>query len=499
MHPHSSETSAADILRRDGDLQSHLESLGLTSVDDYRTWCVQNGFSTRIDKHWRDRCKERYFAAQDAIKSRLARKRKEKRNPHRTIQRIFNGELDKTDLTQQHLVLIHQAAARTDDQHTRNVFLQLLLHAEGRTGLLTAEPAFPQFGAQDGNTFIDGLLDLARNRRLWIRPLQSWKPRSHNVRRQFSALAGHLLAKYRVPPFMDSVWFMDHSPEAVRQQAWYVSLGNGQSPRRLNLPIPLTKRMARHFLQAPKDHSVNAALRWGQVIGLGGNDRLVNAILGSRIGTDFDNNDFWITVIQWFIKNAMFHPVLIGPLIDYIHRQKFELHEIAIGPDRTEVRPPDSGFSMKGRTVGSLLREMRQWHAQLRKELDKPQLEWLGSGVGSFDWTEGVLASNNLRRWTIVELLSRKELYHEGQVMRHCVASYDGSCAFGGTSIWSLGVERNHGRRKRVLTIELANASKTIRQIRGKANRLPGQKEMNVVRRWASQEGLSLAKYCGDL
>lgn len=494
MPLNSSGIPAADLLRHDIELRSHLESLGLTSVEDYRAWCARNGFSTRIDKHWHDRCKERYFAAQDVIKGRLVRKKEESRRPRRTIQRIFAGELGDSDLTQPHLALIHQMAARIEDEQARSAFLHLLLHADGKTGLLTTEPVFGRFGTQDGNSYIEGLLALARHRGQWIRPLRSWKPRSHSVRRQFSSLAGHLLAKYRVPPFMDSVWFMGHSSEAARQQAWYVSLGGGQSPRELDLSIPLTKGMARHFLHAPKDYSVDAALRWGQILGLGGTGRLVNAILGSRIGTDFDNNDFWTTVIRWFIRNPMLDPAQCGPLIDFIHRQKFEPQEVVSDPSRTEIRPLHPDFSMKGRTAASLLRQMYEWHARLRKEPERPQLEWQGSGIGVFDGTEGALASNNLRRWTIIELQSRKELYHEGQVMRHCVASYDNSCAFGGTSIWSMGIEQNLGRRKRVLTIEVANESKKICQIRGKANRLPKQKEMNIVRRWASQERLLLAE-----
>ena len=472
----------------------HLESLGLTSVEHYRRWCAENGFSLRIDKHWHDRCKERYFASEDVIKRRLARNKAERRTPRRTIQRIFDGDLDESDLTQPHLVLIHQTAARIEDEHTRAGFLQLLLHVE-ETGLLATQPAFPQFGARSGNSFIEGMLALARNRGQWIRPLASWKPRSHNVRRQFSSLAGHLLARYRAPLFMDSVWFMGEGGEAARQQAWYVSLGSGQSPRKLDLPIILTRQMAHHFLQAPKDYSVHAALRWGQVIGLGGNGRLVKAILHSRIGTDFDNEDFWITVIRWLIRNATLDPGQIGPLIDYIHHQRLEPQELAAGPRPSETRLPRPGFSMKGRTAASLLRGMHRWHAQLRKQPEKPQLEWQESGIGPFDWTEGVLASGNLRRWTIIELLSRKELYHEGRVMRHCVAVYDNLCAFGGTSIWSMGVERNLGRRKRVLTIEVANRSKTICQIRGKTNRFPTQKERDVVRRWMAQEGLSLAQH----
>jgi len=60
-----------------------------------------------------------------------------------------------------------------------------------------------------------------------------------------------------------------------------------------------------------------------------------------------------------------------------------------------------------------------------------------------------------------------------------------------------MGVERNLGRRKRVLTIEVANASRAICQIRGNANRLPNQKEMDIVKRWACQESLSLTEYAG--
>ena len=331
MNPSPSGTSDADLLQRDGELRPHLESLGLTSVEDYKTWCVQNGFSTRIDKHWRDRCRERYIASRDAIERRLTCKRTEKRKLGRIIQGIFDGELDEADLTQPVLVLIHQAATRVENEHTRDAFLQLLLHVE-ETGLLTTQPAFPPFGEQNGNNFIEGLIGLARNCGQWIRPLKSWKPRSHNARRQFSSLAGHLLAKYRVPLFMDSVWFMGQSAEAARQQAWYVSLGNGRSPRHLDLPVHLTKRMAFHFLQAPKDCSVHAAIRWGQVIGLGGNGRLVTAILGSRIGTDFDNDDFWITVIRWFIQNPTLDPVQIGPLIDYIHHRRFEPQGVLQAP-----------------------------------------------------------------------------------------------------------------------------------------------------------------------
>ena len=32
-------------------------ALGLTSVEAYQEWCTRHGFSTRIAKHWHQRCK----------------------------------------------------------------------------------------------------------------------------------------------------------------------------------------------------------------------------------------------------------------------------------------------------------------------------------------------------------------------------------------------------------------------------------------------------------
>ncbi len=490
MQSDSGNAEANEILTRDPELRAHLEAIGLGSVDEYTQWCARNGFSTRIAKHWRQRCQERYHAARDTIEDRLARKKQERRKPRQAIARILAGDIRRADLTQPHLRLVHQIVEATDDPPTKNALAELLLTAQKHTGLLTTEAACPQLAARDENTFVAGLLGLARSHSHWLRRPESWTPRSRNVRRQFSSLARHLLAKHPVPLFMDSVWFLGAADDAARRQHWYRRLAIGESPRRLDLPIPLTKRMAHHFLQAPTQYSVEAALRRGQVLGLGGDERLVQAILDSRLAANFDANEFWETVIRWFAQQPMLDPAQVGPLIDYIHRRRSEPRAVGDGGD---PGPADAEFTMKGRTPGALIRQMRQWHARLRSEPEKPQVEWPASGFDSLDWTEGVLAAKTFRRWTITELLSQKELHQEGQVMRHCVASYANSCVLGGSSIWTMGVQRNLGRRKRVLTIELASTSGRICQVRGKANRAPSQKELDVIRRWASQEQLTFA------
>lgn len=483
-----------DTERPTRELADHILALGLGSLEQYREWCRSNGFSPRFAKNWKALARERYFADRDVIQSRLARKKAERRRPRDTIRRIVAGELDASDLTAPHLLLIHETAASLDDDEpARNAFLQLLRRVEGRTKLLTAQPALSRFGERVGNTFIDALSVLARSHENWLRPVDAWKPRSRNAMKQFASLADHLLANYPIPGFMQSVWFLGAAEEAKRRQNWYVALGSGVGPRKLDLPIRLTKRMASRFLKVPRDCSFDEALRLANVLGLGGSPRLARAILGSRIGTDFENQEFWETVIQWFVKNPMLDPVQVAPLIDYIHMRKFEPREPAEDGGATQLRPVDPGFSMRRRSVDTLMRQMRAWHVRLRKEPKREERNWPEAGFGGFDFTEGVLASNNLQHWTIRELLSRGELYQEGRIMRHCVASYDNSCAFGKSSIWSMGVERNHGRRKRVLTLEVANAERSICQIRGKANREPTLKELSIVKRWAAAERLTIS------
>ena len=99
-----------------------------------------------------------------------------------------------------------------------------------------------------------------------------------------------------------------------------------------------------------------------------------------------------------------------------------------------------------------------------------------------------------MKVWRIRELLSSSELIAEGRAMRHCVASYSRSCYNGICSIWTVDVETEEGTEK-LLTVEVATASNLIRQVRGKRNRRPTEKEKEILQRWAMQEGLELAAY----
>jgi hypothetical protein len=242
------------------------------------------------------------------------------------------------------------------------------------------------------------------------------------------------------------------------------------------------------------DLSVDAGLRWGQIHGLGGGEKLARAIIGTRLGTDFSHDEFWITVLRFFIANAEIEPAHVGPIIDYIHHHRFVGRDEFAAPGVFQGNSPaQPNLTMKGRTPTSLLRQVISWHRRLANA-QHVETDWARSGINDFQLAEGTERSGNLKIWTITELLSTKALVAEGRTMKHCVASYAHLCARGACSIWTLEVTTLDGRAK-VLTIEVRHGSRLIAQARGKCNMLPTEKHRGILRRWAEIAGLCIAKH----
>ena len=479
----------------DKKLRFHLDTLGLKNDQEYKAWCREHGFGGRLYKDCRQQQRERSFAQQMVAAARLAESKKKAQSPQ-TIIEAFTGKLSPSEGRSPLLSALRRVGETAGrDRHIKEKLLSLLLHVQHNTDFLSTGSALPQFGHQPGNTWIDGLLALAHHWRLWLRPVEEWSPRTHNTRRQFASLTRHLMAEYPVPVFMDAVWFLGIGEPALRRQRWFSHIATGNSIRTADTPIPLTKRMAHYFTQAPADCTVDQALRWGQVLGLGGTARLAKAIIAFRLGEHFEHDDFWITVIRFFIDSPMLDPVHVGPIIDYLHDQRFVDREEFVAAGVFERRPPaQPNLSMKGRSATALLRQVERWHRQLGKEAANVKGEWGRSEIGGYDGIEGTKGSPSLRRWTIRELLSGTALVAEGHAMHHCVATYARSCVRRETSIWSLQMH-NHEGSQRVLTVEVRLASKTICQARGKRNVMPDAKAKDIPRRWAAQEGLTLAAY----
>jgi hypothetical protein len=226
--------------------RQHLETLGLENVEAYRAWCRTHSFSQRLDKDWQQRRRERLVVTREAAITRMAECKKKAKFPAAIID-IFNGTQQQGEAQSPTVAAIQRASDATQrNQLARNALLSLLIHVQPITDFLSGSRATPQFGFQAGITWTDALVALAHHWSEWLRPIKEWRPRTHNTRRQFASLVRHLLAKYAVPTFMDSAWFMGLGAAALHRQRWYKHIASGQNLRTADLPIPLTKRMAHH-------------------------------------------------------------------------------------------------------------------------------------------------------------------------------------------------------------------------------------------------------------
>lgn len=373
-------------------------------------------------------------------------------------------------------------------QTSKDAFRALLGHTHKRTKLFSEARVIQEYPPNIHNSMLGALASLATHSRAWIRPLETWKPTSKNARRQLSELARHLLAEYPVPAFMDSVWF-----KRSRSQNWFLHIGQGQNIRTAErLLVPLNKKMAHAFSLAPADYTVEHAFRWAQVHGLGGNERAVEAVRATRLGRSFAHDDFWISVLRFLAANPMLDTVHYGPIVDYVHEQKFAAERIFVRPG--EVRtldPPHPGFSMSRRTPDTLLRQVTAWHRQLGKVQVVGDRAWHSSGIQPLHLVEG---KDKKRVWTLDELLSTNALIEEGRAMKHCVGSYAASCAAGRSSVWTLRFSDGAVGRRR-LTVEVQPRSRTMVEARGRFNAYPTEQEMRVLQHWAEQNELTIPSY----
>jgi len=371
-------------------------------------------------------------------------------------------------------------------------YLDLQRHVQNRTSLLSPQGSVGRGGADSLTLFNWGLVNLAFHQADWLRPVESWAIPKVNPLPKFTSLAQHLLAKYPMPGFMTSVWLQCPSQEAYRHQGWFKHLGLGTSIRKADLPLTYTKSMAHWFSQAPDHLTAGQALRWAQIRGLDGSERLAETVVATRLAKVFANEDFWLTLLHFFVSHPKMDLAHVGPLIDFLQHERFTPQEVFEHGVLVKKGPPQPKYSLKGRTLESLLRQMARWHERLGKDSGRPIWHWTRCNIGEYEIVEGSENMGNMRRWTIEECLNSKELEAEGRAQRHCVATYAEKCAKRQTSIWSLRVENDLGR-KPVLTIEVDPPTRTICQIRGRGNRLPKDHEREIIRLWAIQERLRMA------
>ncbi len=464
-------------------LRLHLHCLRLGTIEAYLHWCEKNGYDARLDKSdvvlrreledWRRR------TAIEALK-----RSRQTRDPASVLAAVARGQLDTLDAPAALRPACKRIALELPTRASyRESLAEMLLFVARRTDFLLERR---RFGLHD-YPYLDAVIHLHARRRHWIRSLERFRPRTHNRARQFSALARHLFTRYDVPTFLDAAWFR-RDEAAPHMRDWFLHIGRGGNLRTACTPVPVTRRIAHHFCQAPPDVTIEGALRWGQIRALGGSRALAQAVLGTTVGDSLANDAFWTSVLRFFAAQEDLDPGEVGPIVDFLRHQKFEPMEVFHNNGRVVERPPPRPhLSMRDRTLPALRLQVDRWHRQLAKETDRAGT-WPPSGINPLWDKTGTAAGGNLKLWRIEELRSGGALAYEGRLLRHCVAAYAAGCVRGRYSIWSLSLEVD-GLRKRLLTIQVSKG-RAIMECSGRNNRPPTEAERRVVLRWAAREEL---------
>jgi len=320
-----------------------------------------------------------------------------------------------------------------------------------------------------------------------FRSPSSWVPRGKGRETLFRSLCAHVYAKYPTPPFLWSVFFEKDANTRARLVAVVKSVAAGNSfveeVKTGRFTVPLTRKMCHEVLRSSADLKFLDAVRRVQIRTMGGNDLLwrawIRTVPGRTLGTKADE-EFWATVIHWLSQNPMLDRVQVGPLVDYIQFRRNE----------------DANFSMKGRSAAAFFDAMLEWHGQLQRAKASAGQVFEPSGFkgAEFDNTRQGKDGPVVEIWRIKEVLTGKELAHEGRANKHCVYSYASSIEKKMTSIWSMTREDNTGNWH-AITIEVRNATRSIVQARGTYNRPATGPESNAMHRWADMNKLTVSSY----
>lgn len=316
--------------------------------------------------------------------------------------------------------------------------------------------------------------DMFFYRLFWAQDWKHWNPKTNNEEKLYLSLVNHLFSKYPLPKFLLKLWRQPRIEE--RHLDLFFHLASGKNIKTAeNLPIPVTAKMAHHFLSAPDSYSINDAFIFSQLKSLNADKKLIEEVCSNFREVDFLANDFWVTVYRFFINNPFLDRIHFQPMRDYIYNQKFT------------TGAPNPGFSLVNRNPETLLNQVEAWHSELARANARAQAaarfkykpvdyKW-DPTFPSFKFTEGT--EKNKTMWSVAELTSSQELRDEGSSLRHCVGSYGLSCFEKRSAILSL---MNNGKKSATLEINLS--SKRLIQARGLANRALTAKEARAVEEW---------------
>jgi hypothetical protein len=304
----------------------------------------------------------------------------------------------------------------------------------------------------------------------WRRDILKWKPLSKWGSEQVNELAFYLFCQYPVPRFLYKAFSERNN---VLYIEWFIHIGTGHRIRDLKfMPIPFTRKMGHYFLQVPEKFTIMEAMRWAQVKGLNGDDQLAERIAYSWLATKtYDDEKFWEAFIRIVVMGGMFDHEQLTQLIDYVREMKME----------------NWSYTLKGRTLQSLLRQTNDWHQ--RSMIMRRIRLWPSSGMNPYK------AEQKNGMVIMEELTGSKLLVQEGRNMKHCVATYTQQCIAREIAIFSLRKYSLGILTETMATIEVNLSLRRVVQAKGRMNKKISDEARKHLDGWANKNHLSVSPY----
>ena len=320
-----------------------------------------------------------------------------------------------------------------------------------------------------------------------IRSKDSYSPASFNHERQKSDLFKHLYVKYPIPNFFydmmkersaisagypKNYYIQTHNYEVD----WFFCLAQGGSFQKMVKDI-MTKKEVILYLTAPENYSIKTAFLYAKMKIRGMSDSTIYRL----IRKDFFN---LINPMSYTRNEERFNA-----LLDFYAKFSPEMSEQdfdAITDFILHRSNNNDNFSLKGRTLASVMLLSETWHTLSQKSDLGKTTRW--EGVQEKIWS--VENEKEEFIWEIKELKSNIELINEGRKQHHCVGSYVSLCASGRCNIFSLRRYNSKSLNEHIgsrVTIQLVGND--IGQVYKFLNSLPLDSEKRIIRSWASSMG----------
>lgn len=504
-------------------MQTHIKNLGFSSTKAYKKWCRSHNFSRGVNKNPRQRKNEvNFFNRIQATE--LLKEKKRIRKEGSFLEQIIRF-VSTVDMAADTFHPYPRDKIRTYIEFTTRRKLDFFQHqAVGTLIDVFKDTAYPEL-LRDTLIFLEkhsillqekrgnllredgfhatahAIREIVDDHHKWVRPIFTFRAHTRSPARQLADLMRHLFAVYPVPRFLDAAW-----RRGGTEKKWWTHIAAGGNFRTAEgLPVPLTKRMAHYLMAAPSHYSIEESFVFAQVCSIDQTRKWVKPMC-KKFGINDEaywhrrehhrehheawrmwesfviDNDFWLNVIRSFSRTPCLSEPEIGLLLDYILYKKYE---------------QQTPFSMKRRSVSSLLRQARAWEQHAGRGNGNETLEtcqWKPSEIGGFLYREVDTSGSRHVSWRIRELLSPSALMTESEILSHCVGDrgYAQRCSKGEIAIFTMEVkEDTKSKWKKLITIEVALGDKPrILQCGGLRNRIPTEEERLLIAMWAEEEGL---------